>query len=65
MVMKIKIVRFTGENVGWGDAVMRFLGFIISALFALIGHFWVAFDNRRQGWHDKIAETYVIRARRK
>ncbi len=65
IVMKIKIVRFTGEDTGWGDAVMRFLGFIISVLFALIGHLWIAFDSRRQGWHDKIAETYVIRARRK
>jgi uncharacterized RDD family membrane protein YckC len=65
MVMKIKIVRFTGEKTGWGDAVMRFLGFIISVLFALIGHIWIAFDSRRQGWHDKIAETYVIRVRRK
>lgn len=65
MAMKIRIVRFTGESTGWGDAVMRFLGFIISVLFVFIGHLWIAFDSRRQGWHDKIAETYVIRARRK
>jgi len=65
MAMKIKIVRFTGENTDWGDAVMRFLGFIISVLFVFIGNFWIAFDSRRQGWHDKIAGTYVIRARPK
>jgi len=62
MAMKVKIVRFTGEDIGWGGAVMRFLGYIISLLFALVGYVWIAFDSRRQGWHDKIAETFVIRA---
>lgn len=65
MAMKLKIVRFTGENISWGDSVMRFLGFIISVLVAFMGHLWIAFDSRRQGWHDKIAETFVVRALRR
>ena len=60
-ITKIRIVRFTGEHITWSDAVMRFLGFIISLLFVFLGHIWIAADSRRQGWHDKIAETYVIR----
>ncbi|MDG2018151.1 MAG: hypothetical protein P8J25_01765 [Porticoccaceae bacterium] len=27
----------------------------------LIGIIWVAFDKRKQGWHDKLASTAVIR----
>jgi len=27
-----------------------------------LGFIWIAFDKRRQAWHDKIAGTYVIRA---
>ena len=61
MVTRIRIVRFTGENINWGDTIMRFLGFIISFLFIFLGHIWIAADSRRQGWHDKIADTYVIR----
>jgi uncharacterized RDD family membrane protein YckC len=29
-----------------------------------IGILWVAFDSRKQGWHDKIAGTVVVRTRR-
>ena len=65
MVTKVKIVRFTGEGIRWGDAVMRFFGYIISVLIVLAGFFWVAYDSRRQGLHDKIADTYVIRMPRR
>jgi len=63
MVMRITIVRFNGDPISWVDAIMRFLGCVISAALALIGFFWIAYDGRRQGWHDKLAETYVIRGR--
>jgi uncharacterized RDD family membrane protein YckC len=26
-----------------------------------LGFLWIAFDDRKQGWHDKIAGTVVIR----
>jgi uncharacterized RDD family membrane protein YckC len=60
MLMRVKVVRFNGSEVDWGGAVMRFLGYIISGLLVLIGFVWVAFDGRRQGLHDKIADTFVI-----
>jgi uncharacterized RDD family membrane protein YckC len=60
MVMRIGIVRFDGNKIGWGGAVLRFLGYIISILLFLSGFFWVALDTRRQGFHDKIADTFVI-----
>ncbi|HNR59128.1 MAG TPA: RDD family protein [Methanothrix sp.] len=28
----------------------------------LLGYIWVLFDKKRQGWHDKIAGTYVVNA---
>jgi uncharacterized RDD family membrane protein YckC len=30
-----------------------------------LGFVWVAFDRRKQGWHDKLAGTVVVRPRRK
>jgi uncharacterized RDD family membrane protein YckC len=65
MVMRMKIVRFDGARIGWGIAVVRFLGYIISILLFLIGFFWVAYDSRRQGFHDKVADTFVITIPRK
>lgn len=63
LALQITIVRFNGDPIGWGGAIMRFLGYIISVVPILIGFIWIAFDSRRQGLHDKLAETYVIRGR--
>ena len=50
----------TGQPIGFGRAVLRFIGFIISAIPCDIGLIWAAFDSRKQGWHDKIAGTVVL-----
>jgi uncharacterized RDD family membrane protein YckC len=42
-------------------AFLRYVGLIISFAVILLGVIWVAFDGRKQGWHDKIASTLVIR----
>jgi len=34
---------------------------IISFAVLLLGVIWVAFDGRKQGWHDKLANTVVVR----
>jgi uncharacterized RDD family membrane protein YckC len=65
MLLGLRIVRFNGDSLGWGGAVMRFLGYIIAFMPLLVGLIWIAFDGRRQGWHDKLAETYVIHGRRR
>ena len=44
--------------------VARYLGYYVSTLVILLGFVWIAFDPRKQGWHDKIAGTVVIRKRR-
>ncbi|HET7686351.1 MAG TPA: RDD family protein, partial [Candidatus Limnocylindria bacterium] len=36
-------------------------GLIISFVVILLGVIWVAFDSRKQGWHDKLAKTLVVR----
>jgi uncharacterized RDD family membrane protein YckC len=50
-----------GTNIGIGKAVLRFIGYIISAIPLTIGLIWAAFDHQKQGWHDKIAGTFVVR----
>ena len=51
----------TGQPIGLGRAILRFLGLILSFFVCLIGVIWVAFDSRKQGWADKIAGTVVVR----
>jgi uncharacterized RDD family membrane protein YckC len=42
-------------------ALIRYVGLIISCLVIFIGVIWAAFDANKQGWHDKIAGTYVVK----
>jgi uncharacterized RDD family membrane protein YckC len=51
----------SGERIDFGKAVIRYVGFVISAIPFAIGLIWAGFDPRKQGWHDKIAGTYVVR----
>lgn len=44
-----------------GQSVLRYFAYVASWLPLFIGFVWVAFDDRKQGWHDKIAGTLVIR----
>ena len=41
----------------------RYVGYYVSAIPLMAGIIWVAFDKRKQGWHDKMANTVVIRKR--
>jgi uncharacterized RDD family membrane protein YckC len=51
----------TGEKIDVVRGLLRYVGLIISFVVILIGVIWVAFDARKQGWHDKIANTLVVR----
>ena len=56
----IKVVGADGETISWSKAFLRYIGYIISAAIASLGFMWVLWDKKRQGWHDKIAGTYVV-----
>ena len=53
----------TGAPASTRQLVLRYLGYYVSTIPLLLGLIWVAFDPRKQGWHDKIAGTVVVRAR--
>ncbi|HUF22306.1 MAG TPA: RDD family protein [Burkholderiales bacterium] len=44
--------------------IVRYLGYFVSVLPLCLGLFWVAWDRRKQGWHDKLAGTVVVRPSR-
>ena len=51
----------TGNTMSVGQSMLRYLGYFIAALPFGLGLIWVAFDSRKQGWHDKIAGTVVVK----
>ena len=62
MAFNMRVVRADdGGDVDWVRAILRYVGLIISFAVLLIGVIWAAFDGRKQGWHDKIASTVVVR----
>ncbi|MEN8613921.1 RDD family protein [Dehalogenimonas sp. THU2] len=61
MVGGIKVIHIDGTDINLNRSIIRYLGYIISALPLFLGFLWIAFDERSQGWHDKFAETYVVK----
>ncbi|MDO4907853.1 RDD family protein [Neisseria sp.] len=53
----------TGGNISFRQSVIRYFGYFAAMIPLCLGLLWVAFDKRKQGWHDKIAGTVVIRKR--
>ncbi len=53
----------TGQAITTRQGIVRCLGYFVAALPLFLGFLWVAFDPRKQGWHDKLAGTVVVRAK--
>ena len=51
----------TGGKPSFGQFIIRYIAYYLSAIPLLLGFIWVGFDKRKQGWHDKIAKTVVIK----
>jgi uncharacterized RDD family membrane protein YckC/endogenous inhibitor of DNA gyrase (YacG/DUF329 family) len=59
--MKIKLCETDGTYpIGYGKGFLRWIGMVISGLVIGLGFLWILIDENRQGWHDKIAGTYVV-----
>ena len=62
MVISARIVDArTGLKPTTGQLVGRYLGYFVAMIPLFVGILWVAFDPRKQGWHDKLAGTVVVR----
>ncbi len=64
MALGIKVVKKdTGLPPGYVGAFLReYVGKFLSSIFLLLGYLWMIWDKEKQTWHDKIANTIVIKA---
>ena len=61
MIIKAEIVdAATLGKPTTGQLIGRYCGYYVSTIPLFLGLIWVAFDERKQGWHDKLAGTVVI-----
>jgi uncharacterized RDD family membrane protein YckC len=61
IVFDLRVVRLDGREIDWETAIVRALSCFLSLAIAGLGFFWIAFDDQKQAWHDKIAGTVVVR----
>jgi uncharacterized RDD family membrane protein YckC len=61
IVLKLKVVRTDGRPLTFVVAIVRGLAAAFSTVILFLGFLWIAWDKDKQGWHDKIAGTEVIR----
>lgn len=60
-VLGLRVVKTDGTTLDIVGAIVRYVGEIIAAIPLGLGFLWAAWDSEKQGWHDKLAKTYVVR----
>jgi len=61
-VMKIKVVTVDESPLTYGKGFTRWIGYLFAGLTLGIGFLWILIDKNKQGFEDKIAGTYVVKA---
>ncbi|NRF23654.1 RDD family protein [Vibrio coralliilyticus] len=62
MALKLEVLDAgTGHRLTLSKSVIRYLAYYISAIPLCLGFIWIAFNGKKQGWHDLIANTVVVR----
>jgi uncharacterized RDD family membrane protein YckC len=61
-IMGIRVIKVNGNKLEFADALVREIGYVINTAVFFLGWIWALFDKENQGWHDKLAGTYVVKA---
>ena len=61
MIVGIKVIRTDKNPLTLRDSVVRYCGYLLSLFSFCAGFVIIAFDKKKQGFHDKIAGTYVVK----
>lgn len=61
IVLGMKVVDYNNQRISFTRATGRYFSKIISAIILMIGFIMIAFTARKQGLHDMIARTIIIK----
>lgn len=61
IIFRLKVIRADGRPMDWVTCIVRALACFLSLVFVGLGFIWIGFDGEKQGWHDKIAGTVVVK----
>lgn len=61
----VRVVRAEdGGRLGFRRSFIRACGYLLDLASCLVGFGWAAVDPRHQAWHDKVANSLVVRRER-
>ncbi len=61
-LLRLRIVNADGGGApSKRQLILRYLGYYLATLPLFLGLLWIAWDPRKQGWHDKLGKTLVVR----
>ncbi len=62
LLLELRVIdAASGARPGWTRAIIRYLGYFVSALPLGLGFVWAAFDRDGRALHDRLAGTRVVR----
>ena len=62
LLFKTRIVDAkTGNKPSILNLIIRFICYPVSKVLVGLGFIWIGMDSRKQGWHDKVAGTVVVK----
>ena len=61
LILGMRIVNEEGNYIGIPMAILRYIGKLLSGVILGIGYLMIAFTDKKQGLHDKIAKTFVVK----
>jgi uncharacterized RDD family membrane protein YckC len=64
LVMSLKVISVDERPIDWGRAVLRSIFWLIGLVSMGWGLFSISGDRHKQGWHDKVSGTIVVKVQR-
>jgi len=60
-LFRLKVTDYNYERISFRKAIGRYFSKYLSGLLFGIGYIRIGFSKTKQGWHDHLAKTYVIK----
>lgn len=60
-ILGLRVTDMTGNKISFGRATGRYFGMLLSGMICSIGFIMVAFTEKKQGLHDMLASTLVLK----